>query len=403
MKKILSIFLIGILLLSSCIKSDVKMELIRNTQPSLVFDSNTPKPSNSLDETSFQTKLGEGREVEGEFEFNGLDDPRLLQYVEDNVYAHLESELDTNEYIIENVSAIYKSKEYIEELEYNSQANIYFGYTLDEVNALFEDSKYVFTLSENGKTIIKELLVQEDNTFNDVLKNVAVGSGVILVSVTISTVSGGLGAPAIAAVFAASAKSGPLLALSSSLFSGVTAGMVTGFQTKDFEEAIRAGSLKASEGFKWGAISGALLGGGKEAFARMGKRNGAFPTPRDSEIYALDKIGGREQVTYYKGEEGPYGTLGASRPDLVKKVGKSLHAYEIKNYNLKDNKSLLKRVLRTQIKDRAINLPSGTQQRVLLDVRKRGYNEIELKSFANEIKMELNDIVPDIPVDFLKR
>ena len=400
MKKILSMFLIGILLLSSCIKNNEGLEIIRNTKSSDLYDSNTITSGNLINETSFQTKLVEAQEVEGKLEFNELDDPRLLQYVEDNVYAHLESELNTNEYIIENVSAVYKSKEYIEELEYNSQANIYFGYTLDEINALFEDSKYVFTLSENGKTSVRELLVQKDNTFNDVVKNIAVGSGVILVSVIVSTASGGLGSPAIAAVFAASAKSGTLLAFSSSLISGVVAGVVTGYQTKDFEEAVLAGNLKGSEGFKWGAVSGVLLGGSKEALTIAGKRIGLPPTPRESERYALTKIGGREQVTYSKGIEVPYGTLGASRPDLVKKTGKTLHAYEIKNYDLKNNKSKLISTLREQIENRAINMPPGTHQHVVLDGRRRGYSKIFLKDIAKEIKRELSQIVPDISVNF---
>lgn len=49
-----------------------------------------------------------------------LNDPELLRYIEDNMYAELVAELDSDEYFVQNVSASYLSKEYIEELEYNS-------------------------------------------------------------------------------------------------------------------------------------------------------------------------------------------------------------------------------------------------------------------------------------------
>jgi hypothetical protein len=102
------------------------------------------------------------------------------------------------------------------------------------------------------------------------LKNVAIGTGVILICVTVSVVSGGLGASAVSMIFAASAKSGTMMALSSGLFSGVSAGVVTGIETGDFSEAMKAAALAGSEGFKWGAISGSIAGGTGEAIALKG-------------------------------------------------------------------------------------------------------------------------------------
>jgi hypothetical protein len=57
--------------------------------------------------------------------YSRLNDPELLQYIQDSIYANLESGFENEDYIIENVSAIYYSKEYLEELEYNSQSNIF--------------------------------------------------------------------------------------------------------------------------------------------------------------------------------------------------------------------------------------------------------------------------------------
>lgn len=99
------------------------------------------------------------------------------------------------------------------------------------------------------------------------LKNVAIGTGVILVCVTVSAVSAGAGAPAVSVIFAASAKTGALMALTSGGFGAISAGIVRGIQTGDFNEAMEAAALAGSEGFKWGAISGAISGGTQEAFA----------------------------------------------------------------------------------------------------------------------------------------
>lgn len=202
-------------------------------------------------------------------EFTGLDDPDLLRYVEDSVYADLIAKLNSEDYFVENVSAIYYSKEYLEELAYNSQANIYFGYTLSELDGQFQGTKFVFDLGENGQTVVHEF-EEYDDTYDKVIKNVAVGTGVILICVTVSAVSAGVGAPAVSAIFAASAKTGTMFALSSGTISGVSAGIVKGIETKNFDQAIKAAALEGSEGFKWGAISGSIAGGAGEAIALHG-------------------------------------------------------------------------------------------------------------------------------------
>ena len=144
-----------------------------------------------------------------EIGFTSLSDPALLQYVEDSVYANLEGEFSSDDYIIEDVSAIYLSKEYLEEIAYNSQENIYFGYTLSELDAWFEGARYVFSLGDDGNTIVQPFETITDDTYSEVLKNVAIGTGVILICVTVSVVTAGAGAPVVSAVFAASVKQQP--------------------------------------------------------------------------------------------------------------------------------------------------------------------------------------------------
>lgn len=202
-------------------------------------------------------------------EFSDLNDVNLLPYLEDSIYSELVTALNSEDYFVENVNAIYISKEYLEEVAYNSQKNIYFGYTLSELDSYFQGTRYVFTLGDDGQTVVTEFQ-KYDDTYDQILKNVAIGTGVILVCVTVSIVTYGAGAPAVSMIFAASAKTGTIMALSSGVFSGVSAGVVKGIETGDLNESMKAAALAGSEGFKWGAISGTIAGGSGEAIALKG-------------------------------------------------------------------------------------------------------------------------------------
>lgn len=202
-------------------------------------------------------------------EFSDLNDVNLLPYLEDSIYSELVTTLNSEDYFVENVNAIYISKEYLEEVAYNSQENIYFGYTLSELDSYFQGTRYVFTLGDDGQTVVTEFQ-KYDDTYDQILKNVAIGTGVILVCVTVSIVTYGAGAPAVSMIFAASAKTGTIMALSSGVFSGVSAGVVKGIETGDLNESMKAAALAGSEGFKWGAISGTIAGGSVEAIALKG-------------------------------------------------------------------------------------------------------------------------------------
>ena len=208
--------------------------------------------------------------IEPDIEFSGLSDPNLLDYVEDSVYLELVSSLNSDEFFVENVEAIYYPKEYIDELEFNSKENIYFGYTASQLDAAFGGEKYVFTLSENGETVPVLLESFEPEDYGKIIEDVIVGSGVILICVTVSTVSAGVGAPAVGMIFACSASTATSFAKSGAVIGGVAATITTAYQTEDIELALKAGLKESASGFKWGAISGALIGGGKEALALKG-------------------------------------------------------------------------------------------------------------------------------------
>lgn len=212
---------------------------------------------------------GDDTPYEYTLEFDSLDDENLMEYTKNKIYSDLVDNLNDTDYYIENVDTTYVSKEYIEELEYNSKANIFFGYTLDEIEKEYNDEQYVFTLGEDGETIVQPF-ESYDDTYQKVLKNVAIGTGVILVCVTVSTISGGVGAPTVSAVFAMSAKTGTIVALSEGTVSACFTGIIKGIQTGDVEESLKAAALSGSEGFMMGAFTGAVVGGATEAIALKG-------------------------------------------------------------------------------------------------------------------------------------
>ena len=259
MKRIIAIILSCVLVLSGCGQAsratDNPEDNASNTTDIVLDVDNIVIP---------ESEQGDAAPYEYVPEFTSLDDEELHRYVQDNIYAQLVTELDSDQYFVENVSTVYISQEYIDELTYNSKANVYFGYTLAEIDEVYQGTRYVFTLGDEGETIVVPF-EEYDDTYEQVLKNVAIGTGVILVCVTVSVVTAGAGTPAVSMIFAASAKTGTIFALSSGGLGAVASGIVTGMETGDMEEALKAAALAGSEGYKWGAITGVISGGATES------------------------------------------------------------------------------------------------------------------------------------------
>jgi hypothetical protein len=295
MRKVIALLLVCMVALAAC------------AQPKT--PENTPEPA--------ATASGES--------YTELSDPALLLNLKDTLYTDLVDKLGTDSFI-ENVEAIYLSKEYIEELEYNSQENIYFGYTLSELEEQFQGTKYIFTLGENGETTVKAFEAYDD-TYEKVIKNVAIGTGVILLCVTISVASGGAGAPAACMIFAASAKAGAIGALTGATFSGAVAGIATGVQTGDFEQAKKAAALSASEGFMWGGITGVIAGGATKAIGLRGatlnglKMNEAAAIQQESKLPLsfIKNFRSVEEYNIYKGASLVQNTVNG-KPAFIRKI-----------------------------------------------------------------------------------
>ena len=170
--------------------------------------------------------------------FSGLDDKKLQEYVAENLYSGINAEFSNEDYKIEQITTVYVSKEYIEELEYNSKSNIYFGYTENDLSKLFDGKKYVFNVGKDNQTIVEEFKFYNDN-YNKIIKNVMVGSGVILVCATVSIASGGT----IGIIFAASAKTAATFATSSAALSGLMSYAIEYYETGDLNTALEKAEI----------------------------------------------------------------------------------------------------------------------------------------------------------------
>lgn len=166
-----------------------------------------------------------------------------------------------------HIDVTYYSREYLEELTFNSQENIFYGYKLSELDELFDGTRYVFSCDDSGITTAKEFEAY-DETYDRALRNVAVGTGIIIICVTVTLATGGFGAPVVAGsaasavniIFSSAATGSAISALSGGAISAVITGATVAAQTNDWEETKKAVALAGSEGFMWGAVFGAGTG-----------------------------------------------------------------------------------------------------------------------------------------------
>ncbi|MCW6676796.1 HNH/ENDO VII family nuclease [Aerococcaceae bacterium NML180378] len=240
--------------------------------------------------------------IDVESQLGDVKAPEVLHRLKEEIYSSVIDNLG-GQYYVQNVEAVYVSKEYLDELAYNSQSNIYFGYTLNELLDQFKGTKYVFAIDESGQTVVKEFEVY-DNTFEKAIKNVTIGTGVILVCVTVSTTTGG----AVSTIFLAAAKTGSIVGSSSGVISGLATGVLTGIQTGDFDKSLKSAVSVGSESFKWGAIVGTVSGGALKYSDLLGTKplgldlSEAIQIQRVSKwpAYIVSKLKNMKQFEFFK-------------------------------------------------------------------------------------------------------
>ena len=227
-----------------------------------------------------------------------------VEEVDKSNLSYLVSEsLENSKYpvLVEDIAIQTMSQEYYEELEFNSQENIYFGHTESQLLQMFDTAKYSFTVNSNGKTIVgldSDLFTEDYLT--KAMKNVAIGSGVIIVCASVSVVlSGGATTPMAIMIVAGQLTTEAALA---SAISGVVTAGISKFNGESNEKILENTITSASEGFKYAAIfSGAtkvLTSTGKYISTNIYPKANSFLTQKQA-----IKEGGtyRELFSKFKG------------------------------------------------------------------------------------------------------
>ena len=114
------------------------------------------------------------------------------------------------------------------------------------------------------------------------------------------------------------------------------------------------------------------------------------PTWRQAELDAATDFPDYDaQKSFINGEEVPYGTKGSVRPDYYKDG----FSVDIKNYNVESasGRSNLARNIEKQYYQRIENLPDGTKQSVMIDVRGQNISDAILDALYDDIMQRTNN------------
>ncbi len=129
-------------------------------------------------------------ELIGTEHFNKMPD------MNDEMYAVLQEKLGQDVEFEVTTDETYIPKSFLKQYSANSRSNIYFGFTLEELDKQFDGQEYFFTLGENDETVVKskeEYLDSYDDLYERLLKKLAVAAGVIVVTITIKVIISGIG------------------------------------------------------------------------------------------------------------------------------------------------------------------------------------------------------------------
>ena len=188
-----------------------------------------------------------------------ISDAGFVENLQDSVYNLIVDDLDesgnTQQVEVKEVKAVYLSKEYIEQYSFNSKETKFFGSTLGELEAKFGDQKYVFDIDENGKTVC-HAVDDFDDTFDQVTKVALVGTGVILISVTIVCVTGG--APVTALVACTGSSAGAITANQAYIALMAASAAVAIFDDGDVGNAAKDIAFDTGSDFIMQAIGGTV-------------------------------------------------------------------------------------------------------------------------------------------------
>ena len=252
-KRILSLILCCLLLTGCTLPQTAPVETAGPTVPPETTVPVTVAPETEPPETTVPVEAEPITEADL---LLSLNNPEFLTLLEEQVYQNLITHLDSTDYYVANVEVIYVSNEYLSELEFNSQTNIYFGYSLDQLNEFFEGKHYIFTLGSEGETVVQELTVP-DNTFHDTVKTVMIGGGIVLVCATVVDLANG-GAVTGSIIAFAKEIGTPALKSGAIKFISTLVQNISGkeLNAKNLDQALQTSVTAGAEKFAWSALSG---------------------------------------------------------------------------------------------------------------------------------------------------
>ena len=118
--------------------------------------------------------------------------------------------------------------------------------------------------------------------------------------------------------------------------------------------------------------------------------NTSRPTWRQSELDAAKDFPDYDaQKSFINGQEVPYGTKGSVRPDYYKNG----YSVDVKNYNVESasGRSNLARNIEKQYYQRIQNLPAGTKQTVMIDIRGQSISDASMSALYDDIMRRTNN------------
>lgn len=123
--------------------------------------------------------------------FTGINDPALRDYLSEKITSLLGDTLSEDMEVV-SVETKYLSKEYLEELRYNSEMNVFFGYTAAELSEMLSGDMVYLTIDQDGEVSAQE--VQEGEKKDYLQKLIHIVSdprSIMLISVVLKKVHTG--------------------------------------------------------------------------------------------------------------------------------------------------------------------------------------------------------------------
>lgn len=152
--------------------------------------------------------------------------------------------------------------------------------------------------------------------------------------------------------------------------------------------AVVAGGVMIGQGI-------ANAGVGIAVMAHSGGPTGGRPTPAESEQLATSgtAVEIQSQQSSKGGKPVPWGTKGSTRPDAS--LPDHAISVEVKNYDLSQGNSRLVNNVVNQAVKRAKELPQGTQQALVIDVRGQNISDAQLLKLFEDINSKSGNLFGD--------